>query len=254
MPSPLKLLNLLFTCFLLIAFFQSSSALIGGRPSNITDEPWTAGLLAQNYFCGGSLIHESFVLTAGQCVCGKTPQEIHIFYNTTTRNRGGDFRDVKQVYCNHYDAGTYKNDIAIVETKTPMEFNNVTSRAIDLADQYFDPNVGSKVLVSGWGDDRPGNENLTAADFFVEDRYYCSKQYMEQGKKMDLKKDVFCAGGKGFGDASLESGDAGDPGVYKNKLIGVATYPPWYKPGLPGIFTNVGFYTSWIKSVIQKKR
>lgn len=137
-----------------------------------------------------------------------------------------------------------------------MKFNNKTSRAIDLADKYFDPNVGSKVLVSGWGDVQltREKENLTAAYFFVQDRYHCIKKYMKEGEKIDLKKDVFCAGGKGFGDASLESGDAGDPGVYKNKLVGVATYPPWYKPGLPGIFTSVGFYVSWIKSVIQKKK
>lgn len=57
---------------LLVLIFPSlpTFAIKGGTKSDIRNEPWTVGIVCNVTFCGGSILKESFVLTAAQCVQG----------------------------------------------------------------------------------------------------------------------------------------------------------------------------------------
>lgn len=64
-----------FSLVMLVVFAvlepNPSTAIIGGKKSDITKEPWTVGVLVdEKPFCGGSILTANFVITAAQCVDG----------------------------------------------------------------------------------------------------------------------------------------------------------------------------------------
>lgn len=153
-----------------------------------------------------------------------------------------------------------ENNIALIKTETPMELDNVTSKAIDLPDLEFDPMAMTEVAVDGWGATKPESKelsfNLMAANFTVVDRYDCAKKYEEVQKQGLITEQVFCAGGRGHGsEAHIEYGDVGDPAVQNEKLVGIATLPPTSEAyEYPSIFTKVGSYVTWIEEIIWQKK
>ena len=48
---------------------QRSGRIVGGEDADIADYPWQVALMIGNQqFCGGSIIHEQWILTAAHCV------------------------------------------------------------------------------------------------------------------------------------------------------------------------------------------
>nr|AAR14093.1 group 3 allergen SMIPP-S Yv7016C10 [Sarcoptes scabiei] len=251
--------NLLFIfCFSAI-LISPSIAIIGGKSSNITDEPWTVAIYLQNnYTCGGSIIDPNYVLTAAQCVHGETRSDISILYGTADLLLGGNFTFAKNIYYLRYRPETFDNNIALIETTAKMHLDDITSKAIKLPTIEFDPEAGTQVLVSGWGDPDPAQAiwfgSLTDANLTVIGRSQCQQQYKEIGKGPYVNYQVFCAGGAQGGNVSIESHDAGDPAVQNSMLVGVASYPKGYEPEFPSIFTRVGAFVTWIEQIIGKSQ
>ncbi|KAF7488542.1 Kallikrein-13 [Sarcoptes scabiei] len=214
----------LFAIVSLIAFVQLSMAIKGGQKSDIQDEPWTAVLYVSDKLCGAAIVASSYLLTAAHCVFGK-----FIFLR--------------------YHPGEMLNDIAVLESKEPMLLDEQRSKAINLPGVEYDPQATSTVLVSGWGATEEKSTqyslDLMAANFTVVDRDDCQTNYP------NISPQQFCAGGKGYGDAYIEVGDAGNPAVQNSTLVGLATFPP--SPEGPSIFTKVGSYVLWIMDIIKKK-
>ncbi|KPM11763.1 Sar s 3 allergen (serine protease-like protein 14) [Sarcoptes scabiei] len=244
---------LLIICFLAL-LISPSTAIIGGEPSPITDEPWTVAIYLQNnYTCGGSILSSRYILTAAHCVDNVTLSDISILYGTAELLVGGKFTFAKKIYFLRYDPLTFANNIAIIETRAPMQLDYMTCKPIDLPKLEFDPMEGTEVLVSGWGDPDPQQQiwagSLKAANFTVIMRSKCQEEYKAKQKATLVTYEVFCAGG---GNVSIESHDAGDPAVQDSMLVGVASYPSGYEPKLPSIFTRVGAFVSWIREIIGK--
>nr|AAR14089.1 group 3 allergen SMIPP-S Yv6017G11 [Sarcoptes scabiei] len=240
----------LFAIVSLIAFVQLSMAIKGGQKSDIQEEPWTAVLYVSDKLCGAAIVASSYLLTAAQCVFGKPLEEMGIQYGASRRNDSQmKVVFVKEVYFLRYHPGEMLNDIAVLETKEPMLLDEQQSKAINLPGVEYDPQATSTVLVSGWGATEDQSTqyslDLMAANFTVVDRDDCQKHYP------NISLQQFCAGGKGYGDAYIELGDAGNPAVQNSTLVGLATFPP--SPEGPSIFTKVGSYVLWITDIIKKK-
>ena len=148
------------------------------------------------HYCGGAIISENVIVTAGHCFFKKSRWCLDCGYNRLTQIRTGDqnFTDT-----NDDDlVGTYeissivkhpgyrgrgpKNDLAIVFTKSPIEFNARTSPialpAIDAPIQ--DPNTNHSVRFTGYGyfdDTLIVSDALRETDFTIFPKSYCQAQF-----------------------------------------------------------------------------
>ena len=110
--SPLKGKNL-FKLILVLVFFASTfynvsaqQKVVGGVDVDIKDYPWQ---VAVDYGCGGSIIGDSWVLTAAHCV-GYGVNFIHAGSSDPYAD-GGESYSVNQVIVHpKYNGKTYKHD------------------------------------------------------------------------------------------------------------------------------------------------
>ena len=77
--------------FSLNAFSQER--IVGGVDASISDYPWQVALTSPSGygFCGGSIINDSWVLTAAHCVSGESSSSLYIRAGASaTYAEGGD--------------------------------------------------------------------------------------------------------------------------------------------------------------------
>ena len=171
-----------------------------------------------DHYCGGTIISENTILTAGHCffkkcndpsscVPGKT-------YKPLTKIRLGDQNlkdasddDLAKTYevkaiIKHdaYNGRGPRNDIAIVFTSTKIEFNsktqnvNLPESANDVQDKYA--NLYAKIM--GWGlvdqNYRP-SDSLQVADFKIFPTNHCVPKFKNRPIKERLReRNLFCSG------------------------------------------------------------
>lgn len=81
----------------------------------------------------------------------RDPEGIRVIVGSSMRNSGGTALDVLKVIPHHsYSPLTLINDIAMIKTKTSMNFG-VSLKAVDIPTPDFHLPDGSNVLVSGYG-------------------------------------------------------------------------------------------------------
>ena len=125
--SPLSGKNL-FKLVVLVAFFactfnnvSAQQKVVGGVDVDIKDYPWQ---VAVDYGCGGSIIGDSWVLTAAHCVGGG----VNYIYagNSAPYASGGETYSVVNVITHPlYGVGTsYSHDFALVEIEGEFNFSN----------------------------------------------------------------------------------------------------------------------------------
>ena len=160
------------------------------------------------HYCGGAIVSENVIVTAAHCFFKGG-------YIRTTQIRTGDQNlidtsddDLVRTYevsniIKHpeYRAGYAKNDLAIVYTKTPIDFNANTNRISVPAinDPIRDPsrNYSSRFIGYGWYDDTlTASDALREADFTLFIGSYCEPLFHHAGIRHNLvnTQTLMCAG------------------------------------------------------------
>lgn len=243
------------------------SRIVGGENVRIDHYPWQVSLqIGGNHFCGGSVIHPDWVLTAAHCVMGEAGDGR---YDWRSEYRNGQVRAAlgitdlsdrrpllgfSEVYVHpDWDGRSgHGNDIALVRLETPVAAEHV----IGLAAAGFDRKnlvPGVCAVVSGWGDMQEGgsaSEVLRAAAVPLVSMSSCQSSYAGA----ELEK-TLCAG---YSEGGVDScqGDSGGPLVVDSPLagrvlVGVVSYGAGCaRAGRPGVYTRVSAYVGWIQSTI----
>ncbi|XP_046814479.1 transmembrane protease serine 9-like [Vespa crabro] len=247
-----------------------SPRIVGGENANKGEFPYQVslqwGLTSSRlqHFCGGSILNEKWILTAGHCIiavpsfgtfvvkAGK--HNIRSIENTERTSK------VKRTIVHKsYPGGVAPYDIALVELQTPLSFNNNIS-PVNL------PNSGEiptgNVLLSGWGSISKSSiaempDILQKANLPLINISTCHKALNDLIGPSPLDDTNVCTGPL-TGGYSACSGDSGGPLVKKSngetKLIGIVSWGiiPCGTTGAPSVYTRVSAFKDWILENIKK--
>ena len=126
---------IILLAFVLLNSFTLSAQdrIVGGVDASISDYPWQVALTTTSGygFCGGSIINDSWVLTAAHCVSGDSPSSLYIRAGASaTYAEGGDSYSVSQIisHPNYYGDS---NDIALIQIDGQFNFG-INVQAIEL--------------------------------------------------------------------------------------------------------------------------
>ncbi|XP_037712537.1 ovochymase-2 isoform X2 [Drosophila subpulchrella] len=222
----------------------------GGRLAPINTAPFMAGLYNDTeIFCGGSLIHKRYVLTAAHCVRGQ--EEV-------TLRLGEHDRSCSPAMCPHVQRYTAKviihpgfkndsllDDIALLRLDRDVAYNENIRPACIILDEDVTSDEVYKFSVFGWGktEHNVSSQILKTVDL---DRLGPNQCYSS--------RNIICAGSM-LGDTC--GGDSGSPlgsnTTYRGKDLyvqyGFLSYGSTDCKGF-GAYVDVNAYRLWIANTV----
>ncbi|KAK9296507.1 hypothetical protein QLX08_009498 [Tetragonisca angustula] len=242
----------------------SQARIVGGGSSLAGSWPWQVALYKEgDYQCGGALINERWILSAGHCFY-HAQDEYWVARIGATR-RGSFPSPYEQVlrldhislHPDYIDNG-FINDIAMLRLEEPVTFSDYV-RPVCLPDS--EPKSGTMCTVTGWGQlfeiGRIFPDTLQEVQLPVISTEECRRKTLFL-PLYRITSGMLCAGLKDGGrDACL--GDSGGPLVCsesnnKYTLQGITSNGyGCARPGRPGVYTKVHHYLPWIEYVISRE-
>ena len=268
--SPLSGKNLIKLVALVALFastFYNVSAqqkVVGGVDVDIKDYPWQ---VAVDYGCGGSIIGDSWVLTAAHCVGGGV-NFIHAGNSAPYANGGESYSVVNVITHPLYGSGTsYSHDFALVEIEGEFNFSNPNIGKIDLISQADvlagSEDAGVMATITGWGTLSSGGSMASTLQMvqapIVSNDVACGAASDENGNSGDygcssLDGSMICAGDLIDGGEDACQGDSGGPlavrSLIDNRwlLIGATSWGYGCADvNYPGVWARVSYVLDWIE-------
>jgi len=244
--------------------------IVGGAQIPISDAPWQVGLIYSNatsnylgQFCGGSIISNSWILTAAHCLVeDNSVLSVNSFRvlvgsaNLSTTSLT-NLKSVNQVVIHpSYNSNSNDYDIALIRLTQPLTFVPNSIQAISLNQSEIAP--GKDALITGWGatnskapwESPSGYSNQLQGGFVdIDSNTKCSN--FEFGFNAQT---MLCASTPSFSVDTCQ-GDSGGPlAIFESgqwKLAGVTSFGDGCAWLSPGYYTKVSNFYVWTNSTIQ---
>lgn len=263
--------------------------IFGGNATGIDQYPWTALLQytratgGTGFLCGGSLIHERYVVTAAHCIKDRRTSQYEL-----SGVRLGEW-DLRQTVDCDYSSGTLDcidppldipiEEKIVHERYTPQnknQYNDIAllrlSRAVKFT-HYVQPiclpvanelrartNVGEELVAVGWGATELARQSAVKLAVGLNGVDINTCQTRLGSLNIRVAETQLCAGGEQGKDSC--NGDSGGPLMAHHKDNQGQAY--WYLAGLtsfgldkcgtkgfPGVYTRLTSYVDWIESKIR---
>ncbi|CAG2176626.1 unnamed protein product [Oppiella nova] len=240
---------------------------VGGRETRNGAHPWMVVIKrkgSSNWFCGGTLISNQYVLTAAHCFWedGKLTEKAgniavtvgaHDLRATEPEARDNEVEAIG--IPNDYTSSLHGLDIAVLKLKTRVKFSGRVRPICLPRHNSTDDYAGRVAMLAGWGLTKyPGTVSPVLQELSVHVLGYQKCDAIWNDYDFKLKSDMICTGGYKAGGKGVCRGDSGGPVMLKSKStnrwvqIGVVSWGPknCTKAGLPDVNTRVSEHINWI--------
>ncbi|XP_072311921.1 transmembrane protease serine 9-like [Eucyclogobius newberryi] len=237
-----------------------NTRIVGGEDAPTGSWPWQVSLQRfGQHICGGSLINREWIMSAAHCFSSTSAFGWQISLgreNLQGTNPNEVSKSVSTIILHpNYDSFTSDNDVALLRLSSAVTFTDYI-RPVCLAatDSVF--NSGTDSWVTGWGSIREGEplpfpETLQEVEVPVVGNRQCNCL----NGVGTITDNMICAGLLAGGKDSCQ-GDSGGPMVSKQGSVWVQSGVVSFgfgcaRANLPGVYSRVSNYQSWINSHIS---
>jgi len=234
--------------------------IVGGTEAGFGSFPWQAYIRIGSSRCGGSLVNENYVITAGHCVARARPSQIRVTLGDYILNS-----DQEPLPSRIYGATKIKVHPRFKFTPSADRFDVAVIR-LDIP-VHYEPHVqpiclpekgaswlGEYAWAAGWGALKAGSrlrpKTLQTVDVPIIDSRQCEDWHKAKGINVIVYDEMMCAGYLN-GDKDSCQGDSGGP-------LMIQEGGRWYLAGIvsagyscaerkqPGIYHKVAYTSDWI--------
>nr|CAD7412122.1 unnamed protein product [Timema cristinae] len=233
---------------------EPESRIITGSVATRGLIPWQALIIpGASSLCGGSLISNSWVLTAAHCAQGVSTFTVTLGSTSRTSAESGSVTQTLRSALIHgsYNPVTVANDIALLQlTSAVASTSFIAPVRLPSYSQASNSFAGSGARVSGFGRISSGNSNVSPnllfADVSIIANSECAKQFSGI-----LSSNICTLGSNG---RSPCNGDSGGPLVIQEAdgiftEVGIVSFGAENCPAdVPGAFVRVTSFLQWIST------
>ena len=236
--------------------------IINGRPASFADNPWQVALVWSGnpdnvvaQFCGGSIIGDYWIVTAGHCIDKSKPKSaVEVLSGTDSLESGGvrsTIADwiVHTNYSTSADRISHDFDVALIEiTRTSNRLRG--QRVLPLSRGSDELPLRTPIRVTGWGvTERRWDPTirLLQVDVPYVGTPECNSKRSYNGR---VTETMLCAGEKQGGKDPCR-GDSGGPATTDHlgsrTLVGITSWGIGCgEPDHYGVYARVSKFRDWV--------